>query len=279
MSARAGVRVGISGWTYAPWRGDFYPEGLAHRRELEYASGKLSSIEINGTFYAMQKPSSFVKWRDETPDDFVFSVKGGRYITHVKRLLDAEAALANFFATGLLSLGAKLGPILWQLPPTFQFDADRLAAFFDLLPRTTASAVELGERRDEKLPDDRVSLVAAGDRSLRYALEVRHPSFQTDEAVRLLREHDIAFVVADSAGKYPFVETPTADFMYVRLHGDKELYASGYDDTALDAWAARITEWTGAGRDVFVYFDNDMKGYAPHDAMRLAERVGGSTAL
>lgn len=276
---RPDVRVGISGWTYAPWRGDFYPAGLAHRRELEYASSKLSSIEINGTFYAMQKPTSFVKWRDETPDDFVFSIKGGRYITHVKRLNDAEAALANFFATGLLSLGGKLGPILWQLPPNFQFDAGKLAAFFDLLPRTTTAAVELGKRRDEKLADDRVSLVADGERRLRYALEVRHPSFQTDEAVELLREKDVAFVVADTAGRYPFVDAPTSDFMYVRLHGDKELYASGYDDAALDTWAGRVSEWTGAGLDVFAYFDNDMKGYAPFDAMRLAERVAPAKAF
>nr|WP_296774377.1 DUF72 domain-containing protein [Rhodococcus sp. (in: high G+C Gram-positive bacteria)] len=267
------VRVGISGWTYAPWRGDFYPEGLPHRRELEYASENLTSIEINGTFYAMQKPSSFAKWRAETPEDFVFSIKGGRYITHVKRLVGAEPALANFFATGVLSLGPKLGPFLWQLPPNFQFDADKLAAFFDLLPRTTTAAIELAERRDDKLAEDRVSLVADADRPLRYALEVRHPSFDIPDAVELLREKDIAFVVADSGGKYPYVETPTADFVYVRLHGAEELYASGYDDVALDGWAQRIAEWRERGLDVFVYFDNDVKGYAPHDAMRLIERL------
>ncbi|MDJ0393733.1 DUF72 domain-containing protein [Rhodococcus sp. G-MC3] len=267
------VRVGISGWTYAPWRGDFYPKGLPHRRELEYSSEHLTSIEINGTFYAMQKPSSFVKWRDETPKDFVFSIKGGRYITHVKRLVGAEPALANFFATGVLSLGSKLGPFLWQLPPNFQFDAAKLEAFFDLLPRTTTEAIELAEQRDDKLAEDRVSLVADVDKPLRYALEVRHPSFDTPAAVELLREKDIAFVVADSAGKYPYVETPTSNFMYVRLHGAEELYASGYDDDALTVWAERIAEWTTQKLDVFVYFDNDVKGYAPHDAMRLIERL------
>lgn len=267
------VRVGISGWTYAPWRGDFYPAGLPHRRELEYASENLTSIEINGTFYAMQKPSSFAKWRAETPEDFVFSIKGGRYITHVKRLVGAEPALANFFATGVLSLGSKLGPFLWQLPPNFQFDADKLATFFDLLPRTTTAAIELAERRDDKLAEDRVSLVADADSPLRYALEVRHPSFDTPDAVELLREKNIAFVVADSGGKYPYVETPTADFVYVRLHGAEELYASGYDDDALDGWARRIAEWKARGLDVFVYFDNDAKGYAPHDAMRLIDRL------
>ncbi|WP_037183955.1 DUF72 domain-containing protein [Rhodococcoides fascians] len=267
------VGVGISGWTYAPWRGDFYPEGLAHRRELEYASERLSSIEINGTFYAMQKPASFVKWRDETPEDFVFSVKGGRYITHIKRLVGVESALANFYSTGVLSLGPKLGPFLWQLPPNLQFDAGALAAFFDLLPRTTTEAVALAGLRDDKLPDDRVSLVIDGDRPLRHALEVRHDSFRCDEAVELLREKDVAFVVADTAGRYPFIDTPTSDFMYLRLHGDEELYASGYDDAALDKWANRIAQWTATGRDVFAYFDNDVKGFAPFDAMRLRERI------
>lgn len=267
------VRIGISGWTYAPWRGDFYPTGLAHRRELAYASERLSSIEINGTFYAMQKPSSFAKWHDETPDDFVFSIKGGRYVTHVKRLVGVESALANFFATGVLGLGKKLGPILWQLPPNLQFDADKLAAFFALLPRTTSEAVALAGRRDDKLPEDRVSLVVAGERRIRHALEVRHPSFDTPEAIEVLRAHDIAFVVADSAGRYPFVDTPTSDFMYVRLHGAEALYASGYDDTSLDAWAARVAAWTSSKLDVFVYFDNDVKGYAPHDAMRLISRI------
>ncbi|MCZ4077613.1 DUF72 domain-containing protein [Rhodococcus sp. H36-A4] len=267
------VRIGISGWTYAPWRGDFYPAGLPHRAELGYASTHLSSIEINGTFYAMQKPSSFVKWREETPEDFVFAIKGGRYITHVKRLVGAEVALANFFATGVLSLGSKLGPILWQLPPNFQFDADKLAAFFDVLPRTTTAAIELAEQRDDKLAEDRVNLDVDGDRPLRHALEVRHPSFQVEEAVSLSRENGIAFVVADSAGKYPYVETPTAELMYVRLHGADELYASGYTEEALDGWAAKIKKWTEQGLDVHVYFDNDAKGFAPFDAMKLIERL------
>lgn len=276
MPARArkpDVRIGISGWTYAPWRGEFYPKGLAQRRELEYASERLSSIEINGTFYAMQKPSSYLKWRDETPENFVFAVKGGRYITHVKRLVDVDAALANFFAAGVLGLGDKLGPVLWQLPPNFQFDAGKMAAFFELLPRTTTDAVTLAGRRDDKLPEDRVNLVVDGDRPLRHALEVRHPSFDTPEAIRLLREHDVAFVLADSGGRYPLVDEPTSDFVYLRLHGPEELYASGYDDAALDRWAERVEQWRKAKLDVFAYFDNDVKGYAPFDAMRLMERV------
>lgn len=233
----------------------------------------MSSIEINGTFYAMQKPSSFVKWREETPENFVFSIKGGRYITHVKRLVGTEPALANFFATGVLGLGSKLGPILWQLPPNLQFDADKLAAFFAALPRTTSAAVELATLRDDKLPDDRVSLAVDMDRPLRHALEPRHPSFDTPEAVELLRRNDIAYVVADSGGKYPYVETPTSSFVYVRLHGPEELYASGYDDEALATWAERIAGWKAKKLDVYVYFDNDLKGYAPRDAMRLIESL------
>ncbi|WP_072807154.1 DUF72 domain-containing protein [Rhodococcoides yunnanense] len=273
------VRIGISGWTYAPWRGEFYPKGLPHRRELEYASERLSSIEINGTFYAMQKPSSFVKWRNETPENFVFSVKGGRYITHLKRLVGVETALANFFAAGVLGLGPKLGPILWQLPPNLQFDAAKLADFFDLLPRSTSEAVELAGRRDDKLGDDRVALDIDEDTPIRHALEARHASFACDEAVELLRAHDVAFVVADTAGRYPFIDTPTSNFMYVRLHGDKELYASGYDDEAVAKWAQRISAWTDAKLDVFAYFDNDMKGYAPFDALSLISNVGLSTKI
>ncbi len=276
MSAqhRPRVLIGISGWTYAPWRGDFYPSGLAHRKELGYASEHLTSIEINGTFYAMQKPSSFTKWHDETPDDFVFSIKGGRYVTHIKRLVGVESALANFFATGVLTLGDKLGPFLWQLPPNLEFDAQKMTDFCALLPRTVSAAVTLAESRDDKLAEDRVLLPAASSRPLRHCIEARHASFASDEAMELLRENDIAIVIADTAGKYPYIDTPTADFMYARLHGDEELYASGYTDDALDRWATKISEWTSAGRDVFVYFDNDIKGYAPFDAMKLIERVG-----
>lgn len=273
-SHRPRVLIGISGWTYAPWRGDFYPAGLAHRKELGYASEKLTSIEINGTFYAMQKPSSFTKWHDETPDDFVFSIKGGRYVTHIKRLVGVEAALANFFATGVLTLGDKLGPFLWQLPPNLEFDARKMADFFAVLPRTVSAAVTLAHSRDDKLAEDRVLLPPPSSRPLRHCVEARHQSFATDEAVELLRENDIAVVVADTAGKYPYVDTPTADFMYARLHGDQELYASGYTDDALDRWAAKISDWTATGRDVHVYFDNDIKGHAPFDAMRLIERIG-----
>ncbi|MCJ0906423.1 DUF72 domain-containing protein [Rhodococcus sp. ARC_M6] len=268
----ADIRVGISGWTYPAWRGDFYPKGLAHRKELAYAAAQFSSIEINGTFYALQKPESYVKWRSETPDGFVFALKGARYITHMKRLLDAETGLANFFAAGTLALGPKLGPILWQLPPTLQFEPARLSNFFDLLPRTTTEAAELAARHDEKLTEDRVFAQTEIELPIRYAVEARHASFAVPEAVDLMRERDIGFVVADTAGRYPQITTPTSDFVYVRMHGDKELYASGYTDDALDEWAERFRGWRDDGLDVFVYFDNDMKGFAPHNAMALLDR-------
>ena len=268
------VRVGIAGWRYPAWRGDFYPKGLAQRRELEYAASRLTSIEVNGSFYSLQRPSSYASWRAETPDDFVFSVKGPRYVTHLKRLVDVDTALANFFASGLLALGPKLGPILWQLPATLAFDADRLAAFFALLPRTTTAAAELARRHDDKVPEDRALVTAEAERPVRHALEFRSQTFATDEASAVLRSHGVATVLADTAGRWPRVDRVTSDFAYVRLHGDKELYASGYTDKALHEWAARCRAWASDGLDVFVYFDNDVKGYAPHDALRLIGLLG-----
>jgi len=266
-------RIGISGWTYAPWRAAFYPAGLAHKKELAYAAGKLSSIEINGSFYALQKPASYQSWLAQTPDDFVFSVKAGRFITHMKKLRDAESALANFFASGLLALGPKLGPILWQVPPTLGYDAARLTEFFAQLPRTTTAAVAVAQQHDERM-QDRAHLLTDADRPLRHALEVRHASYLTAEFVALMRAHDIAIVTADTAGKWPYFDDQTADFAYVRLHGSEELYVSGYSDEQLDVWAGRLQGWVAGGRDVYVYFDNDVKVHAPYNAMCLAEKLG-----
>jgi uncharacterized protein YecE (DUF72 family) len=266
------VRVGISGWTYAPWRSTFYPEGLRQRDELSYVAERLSSVEINGSFYALQRPKSYRSWREQTPDDFCFAVKGGRFITHMKRLADVETPLANFFASGVLALGPTLGPVLWQLPPTFQFDAERLSAFFDLLPRTTEQAAALAKHHDDRIGDDALTETEA-DRPVRHALEVRHASFVDAGLPDLLREHDVGLVVADTAGKWPQLREVTSDFAYVRLHGDTELYASGYDADALDTWAASVREWADGGADVYVYFDNDMKVRAPYDAMALSERL------
>jgi uncharacterized protein YecE (DUF72 family) len=266
------VRIGISGWRYAPWRGVFYPEGLPQRAELEHASRAVSTIEINGSFYSLQRPESYRAWYAQTPDDFVFAVKGGRFITHMKKLADVEVPLANFFASGVLALDDKLGPFLWQLPPTLGLDGDRLSRFFELLPRTTAAAAELASRHDERL-EGRSLTETPADRPLRHALEVRHESFLSPELLPLLRRHDIAIVVADTAGKWPLIREVTADFAYVRLHGDVELYTSGYSERVLDEWAALLRGWAEQGTDVYAYFDNDVKVHAPFDAIALTERL------
>lgn len=268
------VRVGISGWRYPAWRGDFYPKGLPQRRELEYAGAHLTSIEINGSFYSLQRATSYAAWRTDVPDDFVFAVKGPRYVSHLKRLKDVEVPLANFFASGVLALGPKLGPVLWQLPENFRFDADVLDVFLSGLPRTTVAAAELATRHDDKVPDDRALTTAEDDRPIHYALEFRSPTFAVPEATQVLRRHQVATVLADTAGRWPKVDEDTGPIRYVRLHGDRELYASGYTDRSLDEWAGRCRAWASAGRDVYVYFDNDMKGYAPHDAMQLIARLG-----
>ena len=273
------VFVGISGWRYPAWRGDFYPRGLAQRRELEYAASQLTSIEVNGSFYSLQRPSSYAAWRSEATTarpDFVFAVKGGRFVTHMKRLRDVEVPLANFFASGVLALGSTLGPVLWQLPENVRFDASVLDDFLDGLPRTTVEAARLAERHDDKVPADRALIRAEEDRPLRYALEFRSPTFAVPAAYDVLRQHAVATVFADTAGRWPRVDEDTASFRYVRLHGDTELYASGYTERALDEWAERCRGWAASGQDVFVYFDNDMKGYAPHDAMALIARLTSS---
>jgi len=288
------VRIGISGWRYEPWRGVFYPNDLPQRDELAYASRRFPTIEINGSFYSLQRPEYYASWHDETPPDFVFSVKGPRFVTHMLKLRNAELALANFFASGVANLRDKLGPFLWQLPPMFGFDADRLERFFELLPRDTDQAAALARRRNEKVRG-RARLAYGINRPLRHAVEVRHPSFVDPAFVALLRKHRIALVVADTAGKWPLVEDITADFVYMRLHGDKKLYVSGYTPTALTRWAERILRWSKGSepadarrivaaappprraRDVYCYFDNDAKVKAPRDAQRLARLVVSSS--
>jgi uncharacterized protein YecE (DUF72 family) len=268
------IRVGISGWTYARWRGDFYPTGLPHTRELAYAAERMTSVEINGSFYSLQRPTSYARWREATPDDFVFAVKGSRFITHMKQLVDIDVALANFWASGVLALGPKLGPVLWQLPARFRFDAARLADFFDRLPRSTSEAAGLARAHDEKVPESRALVDALDERPVRHVLESRHVSFATPEAADLLRANDIGTVWADAAGHFPVIDADTSGARYVRLHGHTELYASGYSSRSLDQWAQRCREWAAAGRDVYVYFDNDARGRAPWDAVGLLERLG-----
>jgi uncharacterized protein YecE (DUF72 family) len=278
----ADVRVGISGWRYPPWRGEFFPPGLAQHRELAYAASRLRTIEINGSFYSLQPPANWRQWRDAVPDDFEFSVKGGRFITHMKRLRHARAALATFFASGPLLLDDRLGPILWQLPPNFQYDRSVVADFFAELPRTEGEAAALARRNLRSLPragDDPLWLRARPGRSgrrLRHALEVRHLSFRDDDFCRLCKDHDVAVVVSDGGAAWPQIDEITSDHMYVRLHGADQLYVSGYPEADLDRWADRIRGWAAHPEitSVRVYFDNDVKVRAPYDAMSLARRLG-----
>jgi uncharacterized protein YecE (DUF72 family) len=289
MKSQAQIRIGISGWRYDGWRGAFYPKDLAQRHELEFAAQHFNSIELNGSFYSLQRPKSFQQWREETPDDFVFSVKGSRFITHILKLKDVETPLANFLAQGLLRLGRKLGPILWQFPPNFSFEAQRFQDFFALLPRTHKQAAGYARQRDQWM-EDRSWLETEEDLPLRHAVEFRHKSFAVPEFISLLREYGIALVVADTP-EWPCLMDITADYLYCRLHGSEKLYASGYDPPAIDAWAQRVVTWSRGGevtdgkhaspepgldrssRDVFVYFDNDAKVRAPHDAQCLSKRI------
>jgi uncharacterized protein YecE (DUF72 family) len=284
------IRIGISGWVYPPWRGEFYPKGLKQKLELEYASRQLNSIEINGTFYSLQKPRSFQNWYDRTPAGFVFSVKGPQYITHIRRLKDVRAPLASFLASGLFCLKEKLGPILWQFPPNLKFDPERFETFFEMLPHSTKKAAVLA--RESDLSRDRVWTKTDSDHPLRHSAEIRHESFATPLFIKLLRKYNIAAVIADTAGKWPCIEDVTSDFIYIRLHGDEQIYVSGYTEKGLDRWADRIKRWSAGGqpkdakriapdlsprkrssRDVFVYFDNDLKVKSPRDAKLLARKL------
>jgi len=284
------VFIGVSGWIYKPWRGTFYPKKLPQKDELSYVSRQFSSLEINGIFYGSQAPESFHRWAQQTPDDFVFAVKGSRFLTHILRLKNAEAALCNFMASGILRLGAKLGPILWQLPPNFHFDADRIGEFLKLLPHNTEAAAAMAKRENGRLKKG-VWTKTDAERPLRHALEIRHDSFIDPAFIKLLRRYNVALVCADTV-KWPRLMDLTAkDFIYCRLHGSEELYRSNYSPRDLTAWAKRVAAWaqgsgTAAGkyvvkdargsdrpRDVYLYFDNTDKVRAPGNARGLMERV------
>ena len=284
------IRVGISGWTYPPWRGAFYPAGLRQKDELAYAAGTFSSIEVNGTFYGLQRPDSFAAWAAQVPEDFVFSVKAPRFITHIRRLRDVEVPVANFLGSGLLRLGARLGPILWQLPPTLKFDAGLIEAFLAILPHDSEAAAAVARGHDARL-DGRAWTETDARRPVRHAMEVRHDSFRDGAFVALLRRYGVALVCADTP-EWPRLGDVTADFIYARLHGAEQLYASGYDDAAIAAWASRAAVWARGGtpddlervapvasvsrRDVFFYFDNDQKVLSPRDAAALEARLKAS---
>ena len=268
------IRVGISGWTYQPWRGTFYPAELPVRRQLAYVAERMTSVEVNGSFYGLLRPSSYARWTTEVDPGFVFAIKGSRFITHMRKLAEPEVALANFYASGVLALAGQTGPFLWQLPATSRFDEPRIAAFLEALPRTAGQAAELAGRHDARLSGDRVlATTTVPDLELRHAFEVRHESFRDPAFTALLGHHGVALVLSDNPGTWPVFDEVTAPFAYVRLHGHEQLYASGYDDDALDAWAAKVHGWSGAGLDVYVYCDNDAKVRAPFDAMGLLARV------
>jgi len=294
MSRQGQIRVGISGWRFDGWRGTFYPEDLTQKRELEFASRKLNSIELNGTFYSTQKPQSFQSWRKETPDDFVFAIKGSQFITHIRKLENVEGALANFLAQGMLCLGKKLGPILWQLPPQTSFSAEKIEAFLKLLPHTHKQAAAYSKQRDEWM-SGRSWLEVEEVLPFRHAMESRHKSFATAEYIELLRKYNVALVVADSV-KWPVMMDVTADFVYCRLHGSDKIYPDGYTSEAVDTWAQRMIAWSRGeevtdgtrihpdpgpkqdARDVFVYFDDDNKVRAPHDAQSMSGRINELSA-
>lgn len=291
------VRIGISGWRYKPWRGVFYPPKLQQRRELEFASRIFDTIEINGTFYSLQRPASFEQWAQETPEGFVFSIKGSRYITHMKKLRGVEQAFANLLASGPLALGPKFGPMLWQFPPQQRYEPERFEAFFRSLPRSTAEAARIAETCDDRMLSRSV-LSCAVDIPMQHVVEIRHESFATPEFVEFLRTYQVGLVVADTV-EWPLLLDVTAPVVYLRLHGSEVLYASGYSDEALDLWAERVVTWARGGtpaeivasrrvhpvlakaepRDVFVYFDNDVKARAPFDAQGLRSRVDRLLAI
>jgi uncharacterized protein YecE (DUF72 family) len=290
--ATGDIRIGISGWRYPPWRGNFYPEGLPQKDELAFVGEAFSAVEINGTFYSLKRPENFEKWAGEVPDDFIFAVKGSRFITHMKQLRDIEAPLGNFFAQGVLGLGRKLGPFLWQFSPRFRFDAERMEAFLAILPHNSDAASRLARKHDSRVRG-RARLTAPTPVKLRHAIEIRHNSFVDPAFVRLLRKHRVALVCADTVD-WPRLMDVTTDFVYCRLHGSEELYASGYSNAELDIWAGRVKAWARgsepkdaervidraepcrAKRDVFVFFDNDRKVRAPYDAKTLIGKIAAA---
>jgi uncharacterized protein YecE (DUF72 family) len=287
----ARIRIGISGWRYPPWRGLFYPPDLPQRQELEYASACFPVIELNGSFYSLQRPESYAQWYEQTPEDFIFSIKAPRYITHIRRLRDIEKPMANLFASGVFNLREKLGPFLWQFPPNFKFNADLVENFFALLPQDTESAARLARGRD-KFMSGRTRLAIDANRPMRHAMEVRNETFLDHAFVKLLRKYKVALVIADTAGHWPLREDITSDFVYMRLHGEKRLYAGGYSDAALTRWAKRIAAWHSGQqpadaqlisklappskkpRDLFCFFDNtDIKLRAPFDAASISKKL------
>jgi uncharacterized protein YecE (DUF72 family) len=279
------IRVGMSGWTFAPWRGHFYPKKMVQKKELEYASRQVNSIEINGTFYSLQKPKTFQSWYDQTPEDFVFAVKAPQFITHVLRLKDSFEPLCTFLGSGLLCLKKKLGPILWQFPPNVTLKDDRFEKFIKLLPQDSNHAAELSKNHSSKI-EGRAWTEAGGDYRIRHAFEFRHSSFQNRDFIEMMKAYSIAVVIADSAKKSPYFEDLTSDFVYVRMQGENLDFEKGYTDLALKEMAYRVKTWSSGSqvkdakcvsdlspfpgeKDIFLYFNNDEKINSPHDAVKM----------
>ncbi len=287
---KSAIRIGVSGWRYPPWRGEFYPDKLRQADELSYASQQLPTVEINGSFYSLQTPSSYASWHAATPSGFVFSVKGGRFITHMKRLIDIDKPLANFFASGLFKLKEKLGPVLWQFPPNMKYEPQRFADFIDKLPQDTGAALTLARGRDARMTG-RAALSVDAVRPMSHAIEIRNETFLDPDFIALLRRYNIALVIADTGERWPQPHDITSDFVYLRLHGATELYRSRYSDVELQCWADRLRAWAAGDqpkdaklvmpnarveripRDVFCYFDNTDKLHAPRNARRLMQML------
>jgi len=287
----AGIHIGISGWRYAPWRGDFYPKGLTQKKELRFASRMVSCIEINGSFHSLQPPERYADGYENSSEGFVFSIKGPCHITHIRRLNEVEKPLASLFASGIFQLKEKMGPILWQFPPSFKFDPELFGSFLRQLPHDSEAALAIAKGCEPRM-EGRRYLAIDRKRPMRHAVEIRHTSFVDPAFVGLLRKYRIALLVTDTAGKWPHQEDLTSDFVYIRLHGTEELYTSGYTDAALDDRCQRIRRWSEGSqpgdarlisekkprgrrsRDVYCYFYNDMKVRAPYDARQLLRRLG-----
>lgn len=283
------IRIGLSGWSYEEWRADFYPEGLAHSKELAYAAARFDSLEINSTFYGLTTPRACRSWYEAAPARFEYAVKASRYITHNKKLVDCESAVANFLASGILELDDKLGPILWQLPPTLRFDRDAVERFLQLLPTDTEAAAALAHHHDDRVKS--TSFGSGARHRIRHVLELRHQSFFVPEMVTLAHRHGVALAFSHAAD-FPYAEQVTAGFVYVRLHGPGEIYASRYDDDRMHRWADRARTWHEGHepsdaihisdrqppgrreRDVYIYFDNDVHCYAPRQAQELRRLIG-----
>jgi uncharacterized protein YecE (DUF72 family) len=277
MARREGrIRVGIAGWVFPPWRGSFYPKGLKQKDELAHAAHAFTTLEVNGTFYSLQRPETFAAWDAETPDDFVFSLKGPRFITHMKRLKECELPLANFLASGVLRLGPKLGPILWQLPPNTKFEAERLESFLALLPHDRKAAAALAAKHEARM-SGRAWLDPGGAGPVRHVIEPRHESFADPACVALCRKHGVALAITDGIPDWPQFRGLTADFAYLRLHLS-DTQKAGYDAAGIADWAKQAQAWAKGGHDVFAVFDaagdETVKIHTPTNAAAMRKALG-----